>query len=115
MRCALLLCFLSLRSASPLYRSPVIFSVFSHSLTLLSRLLREDREKRRDEMQDTRTGAFKAVTIFGYYFAVRAKGADKTVTRQAGTERTARRQMFLNPYFSSLLPLLWNSAVPYCM
>jgi hypothetical protein len=41
-------------------------------------------------MQDATTGAFKAVAIFGYYFAVREKRADKTMTRQADTERTAQ-------------------------
>jgi hypothetical protein len=63
------------------------FCLFSLAL---SRPLEEDRGKRRDEMQDTTTEAFKAVAIFGYYFAVRANGADKTVTRQADTERTAQ-------------------------
>lgn len=39
------------------------------------------------------TGAFKAVAMFGYYFAVRAKGTDKTVTRQADTDRTAQTKV----------------------
>ena len=43
-----------------------------------SRLVEEDRQKPRDEMQDTMTRGFKAVAIFGYYFAVRESGADKT-------------------------------------
>ncbi len=44
-------------------------------------------------------GVFKAVAIFGYYFAVRAKGADKTMTRQADTERTVQTNVPLQLIF----------------
>lgn len=60
-------------------------------------------------MQDTMTGAFEAVAIFGYYFAVREKGADKRLTRHAETERTARTKVL--PQLL-LLPLLWDAVAP---
>jgi hypothetical protein len=82
----------------PHRRPPTTCHLFFLSF-LLSRLLEEDREEPRDEMQDTTTGAFKAVSIFGYYFAVRAKGADKTATRQADTERTAQTNVPPQPLF----------------
>jgi hypothetical protein len=99
MRCVLLLISMFAISKVRVAVTPTADHLSSFCLfsLALSRPLEEDRGKRRDEMQDTTTEAFKAVAIFGYYFAVRANGADKTVTRQADTERTSSTSIF--PHF----------------
>jgi len=67
-------------------------------------------------MQDTMAAGFKAVAIFGHHFAVRAKGADKTVTRQADTERTAQTNVPPQPpIFPHFCRFYGNFAAPYCV